>query len=421
MFSIFRRFQPIAAAFAPNYTILDVLIAMKYIYLPWKWNSLQKGDNQDKLETAFKEYMDARYAISFDSARSGFFSILKCIGVGEDDEILLQAFTTVALPNAVIWCKAKPIFIDIDERTYNMDPDLIEKHITPRTKAIVIQHTFGNPADMDKILNISRKHNLFIIEDCAHSLGAEYRGKKTGTFGNAAFFSFGRDKVISSVSGGIVITEDWKLGKSIMEFRNRLGYPSRLHTIRQLFHPVITMKSLKLYFFFGAGKFMMYVIGKLGILTKAYDKDEKENIMPRNFPAKMPNALCEIAVHQLKLADKFNNHRIKIASLYAHRLKDENGIQLPQSTPGAKNIFLWYTILSENKKYLISKAKENGIVLGDWFPQPVGPIEVRLERSGYETGSCPVAEKVSSRCINLPTNKNICKSDAIKVINILIE
>lgn len=419
--SIFKTFQPIAAAFAPNYTITDVLIAIKYVYLPWMWKSLQKGDNQNKFETAFKEYMDSRYAISFDSARSGLFAILKCLGIGDGDEILLQAFTTVALPNAIIWCKAKPIFIDIDERTYNMNPDLIEKHINPKTKAIIIQHTFGNPADLDEILNIARKHNLFIIEDCAHSLGAEYKGKKTGTFGNAAFFSFGRDKVVSSVSGGIVITCDWKLGKSILDFRDKLSYPSKLHTIRQLLHPIVTLKSLRLYYFFGIGKFTMHLVGKLGILTRAYDKNEKNNIMPENFPAKMPNALCEIALHQLALADKFNNHRIRIASFYAHKLKDENNVHLPQSTSGAKNIFLWYTILSENKKYLIAKAKEDGIILGDWFPMPVGPIEIDLERSGYKIGSCPVAEKVSSKCINLPTNKNTCKSDAIKVINILTQ
>jgi len=418
---MFKSFQPIAAALAPNYTFRDVLIAMKYVYLPWKWKSWKRGNNQDKLETAFKEYMDARYAISFDSARSGFFAILKCLGIGESDEVLLQAFTTVALPNAIMWCKAKPIFVDIDERTYNMDPDLIEKHITSRTKAIVVQHTFGNPVDMDRILSIARKHNLLIIEDCAHSLGAEYRGKKTGTFGTAAFFSLGRDKVISAVSGGIVITADWNLGRSITDFRNKLPYPSDGHIFRQLLHPILTTKSLKLYNLFGIGKFMMYAMAKSRILTKAYDINEKKNIMPRGFPAKMPNALCEIAIHQLKLADEFNYHRAKIASLYIHRLKDEEGLSLPKTTQGAKNIFLWYTILTKNKKYAIAKAKESNIFLGDWFPAPVGPIEVDLERSGYKPGSCPMAEKVSSKCVNLPTNKNTSKDDAIKVINSLIQ
>ncbi|MFA6096684.1 MAG: DegT/DnrJ/EryC1/StrS family aminotransferase [Candidatus Paceibacterota bacterium] len=418
---MFKRFQPIAAALAPNYTFRDVLIAMKYVYLPWKWGSLKRGNNQDKLELAFKEFMDARYAISFDSARSGFFAILKCLGIGENDEVLLQAFTTVALPNAIMWCKATPIFVDIDEKTFNMDPGLIEKHITSKTKAIVVQHTFGNPSDMDRILSIARKHNLLIIEDCAHSLGAEYRGKKTGTFGNAAFFSFGRDKVISAVSGGIVITADWNLGRSITDFRNKLPYPSDKHIFRQLLHPMITTKSLKLYNFFGIGKFMMYAMAKSGILTKAYDINEKKNIMPHGFPAKMPNALCEIALHQLKLADEFNDHRAKIASLYTHRLKDEGELSLPETTHGAKNIFLWYTILTENKKQTIANAKLSNIFLGDWFPAPVGPIEVDLERSGYRPGSCPIAEKVSSKCVNLPTNKNTSKDDAIKVINSLIQ
>jgi len=417
--SIFKKIQPIAAAFAPNYTFRDILIAMKYLYLPWKWKSLQKGDNQNKLEIAFKEYLDTRYAISFDSARSGFFAILKCLGIGENDEVLLQAFTTVALPNAIMWCKAKPVFIDINEKTYNMNPDLIEKNITSRTKAIVVQHTFGNPADMDGIMSIAKKHNLYIIEDCAHSLGAEYKGKKTGRFGNAAFFSLGRDKVISSVSGGIIVTDDWRLGKSIYDLREKLPYPTKLHTIRQLLHPIITTKALKLYNLFGIGKLIMYVAGKFEILTRAYSKDEKGNRMPKYFPAKMPNALSEIALHQLKLADKFNEHRIKIASLYGHKLRGEKGISLPETTHDARNIFLWYTIQVEKKNETISGAKECNIFLGDWFPKAVGPLEVDLKKSGYVIGSCPVAERVSSKCVNLPTNKNTSKSDAMKVIEIL--
>lgn len=418
---MFKFFQPIAAAFAPNYTFRDVLIAMKYIYLPWKWRALQKGEYQNKFETSFKEYIDARYAISFDSARSGFFSILKCLGIGESDEILLQAFTTVALPNAIMWCKAKPVFVDINERTYNMDPNQIEKHITSKTKAIVVQHTFGNPSDLDRILNIARKHHLSVIEDCAHSLGSRYRGKLTGTFGNAAFFSFGRDKVISSVSGGIVVTDDWKLGKAITDFSDKLPYPSKLHILRQLLHPIVTVKSLKFYSFFNIGKLMIYIVGKFGILTKAYGKSEKKNIMPQKFPAKMPNALAEIAVHQIKHIDKFNDHRVKIASLYGHMLKNENGLSLPEITSGATNIFLWYTILSNDKQRIIREAKDQNIFLGDWFPAPIGPADVNPANCGYKPGSCPVAEKVSSKCINLPTNKNISKSDAMKVIKILTQ
>ncbi len=234
MASIFKKFQPIASAFAPNYTLWDCLIAKKYLFLPWHWQHLQEGKNPKLLEEKFCKYLGSRSAISFDSGRSGFYAILKCLGIKDYDEIILQAFTTVALPNAIIWCGAKPIFADIDERSYNIDPGKIEEKITERTKAIVIQHTFGNPAEVDKILEIAKKHNLFVVEDCAHSLGAEYNGKPTGTFGDASFFSFGRDKVISSVAGGMVITENQSLGEKIKVFRDQMPYPPKTHIIKQL-------------------------------------------------------------------------------------------------------------------------------------------------------------------------------------------
>ena len=120
--------------------------------------------------------------------------------IGEGDEVLVQAFTCVAVPNSVLWAQATPVYADIDA-TLNIDPIDVEKKITNRTKAIIVQHTFGIPADMDALVALAKKHNILLIEDCAHSLGATYKGKKVGTFGDAAFFSFGRDKVVSSVFG----------------------------------------------------------------------------------------------------------------------------------------------------------------------------------------------------------------------------
>lgn len=413
--SILKIFQPIASAFAPNYTIWDCLIAKKYLFLPWKWNKILEGDNSRLLEDKFQNYLSVKYAISFDSGRSGFYAILKCLGIKDYDEVILQAFTTVALPNAIIWCGAKPVYVDIDEHTYNIDPEKIEEKITNKTKAIIIQHTFGNPAEIDKIMEVAKKHNLFVIEDCAHSLGAEYKGKFTGTFGNAAFFSFGRDKIISSVSGGMVITNNQELGGKIKEFRDQMPYNDKLLIIKQLLHPVVTFKALHTYYLFSIGKVAMFIFSNLGILTKAYSKEEKNGEKPKVFPAKMPNALAEIALHQMKLIYKLNDHRIEIAGLYKDKLSGNKKAVLPKSTPDSKNIFLWFTILTNNKKELIEKARKNRVILGDWFPQTVGPIEVSLEKSGYKKGSCPVAERVSSMCVNLPTNFRIDEKDVEKV------
>jgi len=415
---MFKTFQPIASSLAPNYTIWDVLIAQKYL-LPWNLRKLQKGKNSRKLERKFCEYIDSRWAISFDSGRSGLYAILKCLEIKDYDEVILQAFTTVALSNVIQYCGAKPIYVDIEKETYNINLEKIEEKITDKTKAIIVQHTFGNSCEMNKIMEIAKKYNLYIIEDCAHSLGAEYQNKKLGTIGDVAFFSFGRDKIISAVAGGMVITSNNKLGEKIKKFRDQMPYPKKFLIVRQLFQPIITYKSLKLYYFFNLGKIIMYLAVKFKVINKAYSQEEKKNKRPKNFPAKMPNALAGIALHQMKLINKFNKHRIYIAKLYQEKLQSNKNITLPKSTANSKNIFLWFTVLVENKKELIKKARKKRIILGDWFPQAVGPIEVNLEKCGYKKGSCPIAEEVSSKCVNLPTHFRMDEQDVKKVVEII--
>ena len=415
---MFKRFQPIAASLAPNYTFKDIKIASEYL-MPWKWEKLQKGKKPKKLEKKIRKCLNREHAISFDSGRSGLYTILKCLGIKDGDEVILQAFTTVALPNVIMWRGAKPIFVDIEKHTYNIDPKKIEEKITERTKAIIIQHTFGNPACMDEITEIARKHNLYLIEDCAHCLGAEYKGKKTGTFGDAAFFSFGRDKIVSSVAGGMVVTNNEELGEKIKEEKDEMPYPNKLLIMRQLLQPIITYKALHTYYFFNIGKIIMRVSGKLNLTPRAYSKEEKSNERPPNFPAKMPNALAKIALHQLKLVNKFNDHRIDVAKLYQEKLAGNKNISIPGQDSDVKNIYLWYTILVENKKEFIENAKKNHIILGDWFPQAIGPAEVDLEKAGYKKGSCSVAEDVSSKCVNLPTHHRVTIEDVEKIVKLV--
>jgi len=166
------------------------------------------------------------------------------------------------------------------------------------------------------------------------------------------------------------------------------------------------------------GKIIMHISGKLNLTPRAYSKEEKSNERPPNFPAKMPNALAKIALHQLKLVNKFNDHRIDIAKLYQEKLAGNKRISIPGQDSDVKNIYLWYTILVENKKEFIEKAKKDHIILGDWFPQAIGPAEVDLEKAGYKKGSCPVAEEVSSKCVNLPTHHRISVEDVERIVKI---
>lgn len=407
--------MPIASAFAPNYTLKDVAIAVNQL-LPWNWGRLQTGGNVPEFEKRFAVYLGVPKAVSFESGRSGFYAVLKEMGVGEGDEVILQAFTTVALSNTIRALGARPIYVDIEKDSMNMDPSLIEERITPATKAIVIQHTFGNPAKLHKILEIAKRNGIMTIEDAAHALGGEYQGKKLGTFADAAFFSFGRDKVISAVAGGMVIAQDPDLIDRIEATRNGLDYPAKREIVRHLLHPVITFTALHTYDLLSLGKAIMYLSFRGKLLNKAYT--EREKSCSSEIPRRMPDALAAIALNQLAKTDDFNEHRRTIAAFYEKNIKNPD-VTLPETASESKNIFLWYTILVPEKHRLIMLAADEDIILGDWFPQAVGPIEVDMEKAGYDEGSCPVAEEIAEHCVNLPTHHNIHTREAQKVVDFI--
>ena len=187
--------RPIAISLSPNTQRDDLILALKSIV---NINSYQRGPYQNKVSGWFKKYFQVKNVFLFNMGRSALFFLLKNINIGSGDEVIIQAFTCVAVTDPILWTGAKPVYIDVD-KSLNIDPVLLEKSISKKTKAIIVQHTFGISAQIILIKKIAQKYNIFLIEDCAHSLGATYNGKKIGTFGDAALFSFGRDKVISSV------------------------------------------------------------------------------------------------------------------------------------------------------------------------------------------------------------------------------
>ncbi len=417
--SIFSKYSPISVALSPNAERDDLWLVLKLIFSGWK-----NSQAILELENKFKEYFKTSRAFSFSSGRVGLYAILKGLSFlkgqslkNDKNEIILQAYTTIALPNAIKWAGFKPIYVDIKENTYNIDPDKIEAKINAKTKAVIVQHTFGIPAEMDKISALCKKHRLFLIEDCAHSLGAEFHGQKVGTFGDAAFFSFGRDKIISSVSGGMVIANNGSLAVKISEYRESLPYPPLFWIFQRLIHPLVFACALPIYYFFNLGQVKIYLSQKFGLITRAYDSREKEGLRPaENY--KLPNALAALALNQFRKIERFNEHRRNLAKIYEQKIKNDL-VKKPDLADNVKPTPLYYTIQTPNRDKILKIAQENHIILGNWFPDALGPENIDLKKFDYRKGECPIAEKAGSQSLNLPTNIKTSEKDAEKIIELI--
>jgi len=408
--------MPIFTSLSPNTEKNDIFLALKLIFSPAKW---KKGNTIEKLETEFSNYLGVKHAISFNSGRSGLLAILKSLNLAEKSEILIQGFTCNAVVNPILWSELKPVYVDIDE-TLNINPKELEKKAGKKSRAVLVQHTFGHPAKLDEILGICEKKDLILIEDCAHSLGAVYKGKKVGTFGQAAFFSFGRDKIISSVYGGVVVTNDDDLAQKIRNFQKNLDFPSNLWIVQQLLHPVLTnFLIIPFYDFFEFGRWILLFFQKTKILSKAVHKKEKEGEMPDYIPQKMPNALAILAYKQFKKLGKFIFHQKGLAGFYDDNLAGLD-FELPEINP--ERVYMRYPLLVENKETdeILKKARKQKIFLDDgWRKAVVTPVDTNQEKMEYRKGTCPKAEKVAENILNLPTHINISKKRAQKIINFL--
>lgn len=371
----------IFTALAPNFEKDDAWLAIKLQFLPWRWKN---GPSSDGLVSALKRRLLRKHVFLFETGRTGLEMILKTAGIGPSDDVLLQAFTCVAVPNSVLWTGAKPIYVDCNER-YTMDVEDLKKKITPRCKAVIVQHTFGNMADYDAISEIAREHKLLIIEDCAHSFAMR---------GDLGFFSFGRDKVISSVFGGAVATDDDTLAEKLRSAHARLPQPSWWWIARQLKY-VGNIVLVRWTFDWGIGWLLLALMRLFS--NQPVTAAEKVGRKPDFVGKQMPNVLAELALHQLTKLDTYTAHRQKIAALYKRAFPEGSGT-------------LRFALHAKIKK-------QKGIYLGDWYTTAIAPAGVSYQAIGYEPATCPTAERMTHNIINLPTDIHIFEHDAQRIIS----
>ncbi len=366
------------------------------------------------LKKKLKKWFPHSKIYLFNSGRSGLETILKSLKIPPQSEIIIQAFTCSAVINPLLKNKLRPVYQDIDLQTFNIKTHGLEKLITPKTKAIIIQHTFGVPAHIKEIKKICEKHNLLLIEDCAHALGSRYQKKLVGNFGDIAFFTFGRDKIISSVFGGAIAINNNKLLKNFKETYRQINYPPKTWTTQQLLHPLITQVSKKTYNL-QIGKLLLLLSQKTKLISKSIYPSEHLHQTPKIFPAKLHEPLAHLALNQFEKIDHFNSHRQKIAYLYHQNIQNS----LVKKPLWEKNsVYLRYNILTSQPKKLKQYLKKNHIIAGDWYNQPVTPSK-NLKIAKYKKGSCPSAEIACQKSVNLPTHPTMSIKDAEKIIKLI--
>jgi dTDP-4-amino-4,6-dideoxygalactose transaminase len=367
-------------------------------------------EDQTKTEKTLKSYFPDSEILFFSSARGALYFLLSQIKSKSEEHIITQAFSCLVVPLAIKSAGYKPIYTDIDD-SFNIDIQDLKNKITNQTKAIIIQNTFGLPAKIDDILNIAKEKDILIIENLTHSLGAKYKNTYLGNFGQVALLSFNRNKVISSIIGGALVIREKKLAEKIKLAYQNLPELSAKEIAKILFTGKVLYKAKLNYCLIT--KIYLKVLRQIKLISEMISKEEKEGNKNINYSFKFPKILFPLLENQLKKLERFNNHRKKIANLYNQTNFKIN----EQSEP----IFLRFPFLVKNsnlRKRIFYLCQKENIYLGDWYQCVLSPCS-NLETFDYKLNSCPHAELISKKIINLPTYINITPEDVQKIIKII--
>jgi dTDP-4-amino-4,6-dideoxygalactose transaminase len=363
--------------------------------------------------------VDPHHISLFWKGRVALYGLLKSYGIKEGDEIILPAFTCVVVPNAIIYCGAKPIYVDINRKTLNCDADEIKNKITSRTKIIIAQNTFGLSSDLDKIMEIAREKNIIVIEDCTHGFGGLYKGKKNGTIADASFFSTQWNKPFSTGIGGIAFVKDKIIAEKMNLFEKGCVDPTFgekvqlkiLLSARNLMtSPTVYWPMIKAYRFLSS---------KNIVVGSSESEELKKPILQKGFAKKMSSIQAEKGISELKKLDDYNRFRMDIAKKYNELLLSLNIIP-PFEPDYATHTFLKYPLLVKSRNEFMLLAEKEKIELGDWFLSPIHPVLKDFEQWQYVMGTNPIAEYVSAHLVNLPTHPGIRESTFQKIKEFLL-
>jgi perosamine synthetase len=405
----------ITISWAPNAQKDDLILAASLLFQPWKWFG---SDMVRRLEKEFSSYI-GQEAVAFDSGRSALYALLKAYDIKEGDEVALQAFTCVALPNPILWTGATPVYIDVDKGNYNLDLNDLEQKLTSKTKAVIVQYTFGICPDIARLKKICESKNILLIEDCCHNLGQkiDIDGKtyNAGTIGDAAIYSFGMEKVISGTRGGMATSKEKKIITKLSNYQLQISKPRFREIIRGILNPLIW----KIKENFGKfGKIFSKLMVELKLHEFGLTRLELIGQKAAWLPYQLPNTNAAFVLNQLKKIELFNEHRNQTAASYYNQplkgFPDKNLI-----SKYAQPIWLRIPVIVEDSEQLLKQAELEQIYLGNWYTEVIHCKDVDLNTMKYQRGSCPNAEWLSTHTINLPTHIGISENEINTIINFL--
>ncbi len=403
----------ISTSLSPNTQADDIKLAAHTLLHPHSWQDESVVQHASLL---LSQYLAGSFITLTSSGRSALEIVLKAIGLKPEDEIIMQAFTCIAVPEPVLWRRVTPVYADILPRQYTINPDSVKKKITPNTRAIIAQHTYGLPADMAALRQIADEHNLFLIEDCAHALGSTLRGQPLGTFSDAAIFSFGRDKSISSVYGGAIATKNRQLMDTFQADISSRSLPPQSWVIQQLLHPLIFNAFLPLYNHqVPVGQTLIKLSQSIGLLSKAVTTEERQGKRPRHIRYRYSPALAGLAVNQIQKLAEYTARRQAIATRYFSALAAFD-FSLPRVPAQSNPAWLRFPIMVKNQSKFLQAAAKQNIYLGDWYDAALVPKGSNLINFQYTPGQCPQAEHAAAHVINLPTHPRLTDDEVDTII-----
>ena len=355
---------PVATPIIDEEEIQEVIKVLKSGFIA-------QGHRVAEFEEKFAAYVGTDHAVATSSGTTALHLALLAAGVGKGDEVITTPFSFAATANAALYVGATPVFADIDPLTYNIDPERIEELITPSTRAIIPVHLYGQPADMDPIMDLAADHDILVIEDAAQAHGAEYHGRRVGSMGDAACFSFYPTKNITTGEGGIITTDDDE-------------------------------------------------IAEMASILRAHGETERYRHTYLGYNFRMTDISAAIGIAQLGKLEEFNRRRIGNAAYLTSQLGDLEGVSTPHISEGVRHVFHQYTLrVPGSRDELMGFLNERGVGTGIHYPRPIYRQEL-YQRLGFDA-RCPVSEAAAEEVLSIPVHPALTSEELETVAGMVRE